>query len=72
MYEETVSVEELFEEELAAIIEARQSLVEKGDRESILVADSLNHVIQYFKVRLGYEDIEMDEFYGISEDITYH
>ena len=55
MYE-TVTVAELFEEELAALEEQHELLLEENTFESRTTAKKLSHVIEYFKSRLGIEE----------------
>jgi|TARA_B100001094_G_scaffold118529_1_gene114289 hypothetical protein len=50
---ETVSVEQLFQEELDALIEQYEVLVNKGTSTSLLTAERIEHVIEYFEARLG-------------------
>ena len=60
MYE-TVTVAELFEEELAALEEQHELLLEENTFESRTTAKKLSHVIEYFKSRLGIEE-EHDDY----------
>lgn len=55
-YYETITVKQLFEEELEAIQEQHEKLVELDTPESRDAADSLYHVIRYFKKRLELDD----------------
>lgn len=55
---ETVSVAELFEEELVALEEQHEELLEKNTYESRTTAAKISHVIEYFKNRLGIMDEE--------------
>lgn len=71
-YEETVSVEELFEEELQALETQYAKLSESKDPGSQRAANSLLHVIAYFKVRLGYEGDDFESVYGTRPDRTIH
>lgn len=50
---ETVTVEQLFQEELDALREQYDTLIEKGTATSLTAAENLEHVIQYFEARLG-------------------
>lgn len=72
VYEETVSVEELFEEELAALETQYTKLRESKESSSQLAAESLLHVIAYFRVRLGYEVDDFETVYGSYPDRTIH
>lgn len=50
---ETVSVGELFQEELDALREQYDLLIDKGTDVSLQAAENLEHVIRYFEARLG-------------------
>ena len=52
-YIETVTVEELFQEELDALREQYDVLIDKGTKTSLTAAENLEHVIRYFEARLG-------------------
>ena len=52
-YYETVTVEELFQEELDALREQYDILIGKGTDTSLTAAENLEHVIRYFEARLG-------------------
>ena len=70
--EETVSVEELFEEELAALEYQYNKLIKtESDPGAIKAAESLLHVIAYFRVRLGQEE-DFETVYGAYPDRTIH
>ena len=71
MYE-TVSVAELFEEELAALEEQHQRLIEENSFDSRQTAQKIANVIEYFKLRLGVLDETMEEVYGVDENKTLH
>lgn len=71
MYE-TVSVEQLFEEELAALEEQHQKLLDENTFESRQTAQKIANVIEYFKLRLGVIEETMDEVYGVSKHNTLH
>ena len=71
MYE-TVSVEQLFEEELAALEEQHQRLIDENTFDSRHTAQKIANVIQYFQLRLGVLDETMEEVYGVSENNTLH
>lgn len=71
--DEVVSVAELFEEELAVLVEQHGILTKKNTRDSMMAAESLLHVINYFRVRLGIETgTEMEDLYGAGPDQTIH
>ena len=71
MYE-TVSVEQLFEEELAALEEQHQRLLDENTFESRQTAQKIANVIEYFKLRLGVIEETIDEVYGVSKHNTLH
>lgn len=71
-YDETVSVEELFEEELQALETQYTKLNESKELASQKAAESLLHVIAYFRVRLGYEGDDFETVYGTYPDRTIH
>ena len=71
-YEETVSVEELFTEELEALEEQYNRLVELDTDEAQNTANSLIHIITYFRVRLGLETTDLEEVYGADPSRTIH
>ena len=71
MYE-TVSVAELFEEELAALEEQHQRLIDENSFDSRQTAQKIANVIEYFKVRLGVLDETMEEIYGVPGNKTLH
>jgi hypothetical protein len=50
---ETVSVAELFQEELDTLQEQYEILIDKGTSTSLLTAERIEHVIEYFEARLG-------------------
>jgi hypothetical protein len=72
--EETVTVEELYQEELDALVEQHKILLEEGGEDNQRIADSLLHVIAYFRARIGAEDdFDVAEIYGIiPSDQTIH
>ncbi len=71
-YEETVSVEELYQEELT-LLETQYDRLCRLDTESARkAADTLLHVIAYFRVRLGYEEHDLEEVFGPDPDRTIH
>ena len=71
MYE-TVSVEQLFEEELAALEEQHQKLIDENTYTSRQTAEKIANVIEYFKLRLGILEETMEEVYGVNENKTLH
>ena len=71
MYE-TVSVEQLFEEELAALEEQHQRLIDENTFDSRHTAQKLANVIEYFKLRLGVLEETIEEVYGVNENKTLH
>lgn len=71
MYE-TVSVEQLFEEELAALEEQHQRLIDENTFDSRQTAQKIANVIEYFKLRLGVIEQTIDEVYGVSNNKTLH
>ena len=50
---ETVSVAELFQEELDALRDQYDKLIDRGTDSSLTTAENLEHVIRYFEARLG-------------------
>lgn len=50
---ETVTVAELFEEELEAIQDYYDKLLALNTKEALIEAESLSHVIHYFEKRLN-------------------
>ena len=50
---ETVSVAELFQEELDTLQEQYELLVDRGTSASLQTAQRIEHVIEYFEARLG-------------------
>lgn len=71
-YEETVSVEELFTEELEALEEQYNKLVALETDEAQNTANSLIHIITYFRVRLGLTTEDLEDVYGADPDRTIH
>lgn len=69
---EYISVEELYEEELEALSTQHSYLMEKNTEDSLRAAESLVHVIAYFRVRLGLEDTDLSDVYGAAPDETLH
>ena len=51
---ETITVQQLFEEELEALRERYDSLIGQGTDENLKEAENLEHVIRYFEARLGH------------------
>ena len=66
---ETVSVAQLFQEELDALREQYDHLIEHGSDQALTAAQNLEHVIRYFESRLG-QTTEM--FVGMEPDETLH
>ena len=71
MYE-TVSVEQLFEEELAALEEQHQRLIDENTFDSWHTAQKIANVIEYFKLRLGVLEETLEDVYGVDENKTLH
>jgi hypothetical protein len=65
MYEETVSVEQLFEEELEALEEQHQRLIDENTFQSRQTAQKIEAVIEYFNLRLDALEYGFEEAYGI-------
>ena len=72
MYEESVTVAELFEEELIAIEEQYDKLIGENTMDSRLTAKKLEHIIEYFKLRLQLLDYDMEDAYGVGTKQTLH
>lgn len=70
--DEVVSVEELFQEELAALEHQYDRLTQVSSEESRIAAETLLHVIAYFRVRLGLEQNDLEELFGADPDRTIH
>ena len=68
---ETVSVGELFQEELDALREQYDHLIDKGTVTSLQAAENLEHVIRYFEARLG-QTTELYVEGGPGPDDTLH
>lgn len=68
---ETISVEELFQEELDALREQYDVLIGKGTNTSLQAAENLEHVIRYFEARLG-QVTELWVEGGPTEEDTIH
>lgn len=71
MYE-TISVEQLFEEELEALVAQHEKLIAENTKDSMLIAERILPVIEYFKARLGLLEESVDEMYGVPENHTLH
>jgi VanZ family protein len=71
MYE-TISVAELFEEELEALEEQYDTLIEDDSQTSKHTAEKIAHVIEYFKLRLGVLEESIEEAYGAASHRTLH
>ena len=69
---ETVSVQQLFEEELEALQDQHERLIEEDTPESVQCARKIAHVIEYFKLRLGVLEETMEQIYGAPPDKTKH
>jgi len=67
---ETITVQQLFEEELEALRERYDSLIGQGTDANLREAENLEHVIRYFEARLG----QTTEVYadGPNPDDTVH
>jgi len=72
MYEETVTVAELFEEELVSLQEQHDKLVDENTHDSRLTAQKIAHIIEYFKLRLEMLDYDMEDAYGVGPRRTLH
>jgi len=72
MYEDVVTVAELFEEELEALILQHEKLLRENTNDSRNIAQSLEHVIRYFRVRLGHTDEDLESVYGAGPEETLH
>ena len=68
---ETVSVGELFQEELDCLKEQYDNLIDKGTTTSLKAAEDLEHVIRYFEARLG-NTTELYVEGGPTSDDTLH
>lgn len=68
---ETVSVGELFQEELDALREQYDKLIGRGTDQSLQAAENLEHVIRYFEARLG-QTTELYYDGGPGPDDTLH
>lgn len=69
MYEETVTVAQLFEEELEALEEQHEMLIERNTHESRLTAIKIEHVMEYLRARL---DSSIEDAYGVTDKKTLH
>jgi 2-keto-4-pentenoate hydratase len=72
MYEETVTVAELFEEELLALEEQQQKLLAENTEGSRETAAKIAHIIEYFKLRLELLDYDIEDAYGVGSNQTLH
>jgi hypothetical protein len=70
--DETVTVAQLFEEELTALEGQRDRLIEENTHESRLTAKKIEHIIEYFKLRLDLLDYDIETAYGVGTDATLH
>ena len=68
----TVTVAQLFEEELTALEGQRDRLIEENTHESRLTAKKIEHIIEYFKLRLDLLDYDIETAYGVGTDATLH
>ena len=68
---ETVSVAELFQEELDCLREQYDLLIGKGTEHSLQAAEDLEHVIRYFEARLG-QNTELYFEGGPGPNDTFH
>lgn len=71
-YEDAVTVGELFEEELLALEEQHARLIEENTQDSRLTAQKIEHVIEYFKLRLELLDYDINDAYGVDGKQTLH
>jgi hypothetical protein len=70
---EDMTVGELFEEELELLIQQHQYLEDKNTEASRIAANSLLHVINYFRIRIGLEKgVELEDLYGTGPDTPIH
>lgn len=70
---DAITIAELYEEELELLKEQHAHLVAKNTASAALAADSLTHVINYFRVRLGLEDsVDLEDLYGSGPSGTLH
>jgi hypothetical protein len=53
---ETITLEQLFREELEALMDQQEKLIEEDTPESKALAHNLGYVIAYFKARLNSDD----------------
>jgi hypothetical protein len=70
-YTETVTVEELFKEELEQLQEQHKILVDSGSEDSLRTAREIESVIRYFQIRLGLLEQGIQEAYAPT-DPTLH
>ena len=70
--EETVTIGELFEEELLALEEQHQKLIDENTQDSRLTAQKIANVIEYFKLRLDLLEYDMNDAYGVGSNETLH
>ena len=67
---ETITVQQLFEEELEALRERYDSLIGQGTEDNLKEAENLEHVIRYFEARLGQTTSVYAD--GPNQDDTVH
>lgn len=72
MFEETVTVAELFEEELLALEEQHKKLIEENTELAKDTAAKIAHIIEYFKLRLELLDYDIEDAYGVGSNETLH
>lgn len=53
---ETITLEQLFNEELEALVDQQERLIEEDTPETRALAHNLGYVIAYFKARLNSDD----------------
>jgi hypothetical protein len=68
-----MSLGELFEEELELLVQQHQYLENKNTEASRAAANSLLHVINYFRIRIGLEKgVELEDLYGTGPGTSIH
>ena len=70
--EETVTVGEIFEEELLALEEQHARLIAENTHDSRLTAQKIANIIEYFKLRLELLDYDINDAYGVGSNETLH
>lgn len=71
-YIEEVTVAQLYQEELDILVDQWKHLKDKNTKESLKSAESIVHVINYFRARLGQLETEMEQLYGADPKETLH